>query len=162
MKCAECQDHLLTVYADNELSAGQRAAVDGHLAACAACREFDTQVQANTIHPFADLPNAAVPASVWQGIKRNLEQSGRPAPAAASWWQRFLLPRAAVVAVPAVVFGIALFWVAPYRQGTVAPAPVMETAAVENDEDYFSYLYEDEEMPVEDGSPDAEDAWAAL
>lgn len=112
-----CDTSLLSDYLDDELPAGERSALDAHLAACAACREVLTEL-AMIRDTAAELPSIdSVPdADMWAGVAARI---ARPAPRtiSLSWMQA-----AAAGLVLALLSGAGV-WV------SMRPAPIDEVEA---------------------------------
>jgi anti-sigma factor RsiW len=113
---------LLSDYHDNELAAGERAAVDRHLATCADCRRelaryrrVDEALLAQSVPP--------TPAQTAAFRRTMLEQLESPSAvgAFAAWMAS---PR---IAVPAFALALAALIVAmrPSRNGSYAPADAL-------------------------------------
>lgn len=101
----KCDDYLerIELYLDRELSSSEQGDFEGHILACASCRE--ELVQARMLRrALQEMPMPACPASV---VDRVLRRTGiaRPMPAAGQMldrvlqqFSRVLLPRPALVA----------------------------------------------------------------
>lgn len=72
MNCSEIQEKL-SAYHDGELSSEVRDAVASHLADCQRCASQLAEFESYT-NTFQKLPPPEVPATVWAGISREIEQ----------------------------------------------------------------------------------------
>jgi hypothetical protein len=84
-----CQNFQLDLgeYADRTLPASRAAAVEAHLADCASCRAFVTDVQ--TLSSLAtSLERRTPPPHVWTRIAATLQAETDPRP----WWNPFVSP----------------------------------------------------------------------
>ena len=68
----------LSDYLDDELSAAERASMDRHLAACAACRRALDELR-EVVARAASLPDGQPAADLWAGIAARIEQPESPA-----------------------------------------------------------------------------------
>ena len=67
MTCTQAEEHLLDSI-DEPLSAAVQAAVDRHLASCAACAAFAHQIRAVDAQLVTALPSMAAPDSIAAGV----------------------------------------------------------------------------------------------
>ncbi len=73
MNCDQIKELLLTDYLDQNLSDEQTQAVDRHLNACPACREFAASVETYVSAPLESLERGAPSEAVWQKIRTEIE-----------------------------------------------------------------------------------------
>jgi len=116
MTCQEL-DARLDDWIDGALDTASAAAVESHLAGCAACRGAERKLRQVLAHAAA-LPRAiAPPRDLWPGLERRIERRAGWA-WLAGWRQPLVLAAAAVV-----VAGVAaVLW----HTQAPAPAPVVE------------------------------------
>lgn len=69
MNCKDAQELILTDYLDGEAKRQAREAIEEHLAACAACREFHAVVSKVAKEPFVNAGRMTPPVTIWQNVK---------------------------------------------------------------------------------------------
>ena len=132
----------LSEYLDGELSKAERAVLEAHLIACAACAE--TLDELRTVVTRAQALGDAPPAEdLWPGIANRLgsasastaDASGVPRPASASrWWaRRFELgaPQLAAAALLLMALSATAVWLA--LRGSALPPPATPGSARPSD-----------------------------
>jgi len=129
MRCQRAQKWM-TAAVDGELSARRRRALDGHLAACAACRR-ELAVTERMLTALAGLPmEAAVSARLEQATLRRvrLAAADEAERAPASRWARWLpLPAFALATAAVLVLAIGIV----RRTGQVPSAPAVRAPRVD-------------------------------
>ena len=129
MRCQRAQKWM-TAAVDGELSARRRRALDGHLAACAACRR-ELAVTEQMLTALAGLPKeAAVSARLEQATLRRvrLAAADEAERAPASRWARWLpLPAFALATAAVLVLAIGIV----RRTGQVPSAPAVRAPRVD-------------------------------
>jgi anti-sigma factor RsiW len=73
MTCAQAEEHLLDSI-DEPLSAAVQAAVDRHLASCAACAMFAHQIRTVDARLVAAIPPLDAPDSIAAGVHRQVRK----------------------------------------------------------------------------------------
>ena len=122
MNCDRCQA-LIDDYVDDALPAEERAAVEQHLARCAACRATAEDFRAIRL-AAADLERHTPPARVWPRLSAALEQErARPRRWARVGWQ----PLAVAATLLLIVGGTS--WVVWKQLGTADTAHTATTQA---------------------------------
>lgn len=120
--CEEFRDLVLTDYIDGELDEKTKGRLEGHLRACAHCREFADEAKARLVVPFVRAPRAAVPEDLWRSIEQNIANEIEEARPVINWAGRlaqlFTLPRLVPVILSFILFISAWFWVLHNRQAT--------------------------------------------
>jgi anti-sigma factor RsiW len=106
---------LLTAYIDDELSAEERQALDGHLAVCASCRE-QARLLGDVRRTLLTMDTPAAPAPTWSALSRPSAAGRRARPRRAAW--RLGLAFGAAT--------IAIAWALPtlLQRGSPPPPPV--------------------------------------
>src|SRR5256885_16132976 len=94
-------EQVLNDYVDDALPEVERADVEGHLAACDACRALVDDLRA-IAQAAASLEPLDPPPGVWPRIASGIHQSAAAAPRARAYWTRWLAA-AAVVALATIV-----------------------------------------------------------
>ncbi len=117
MKCENIQFNL-SVYADDILTAEERAATDAHLACCPLCRQKLSEFQ-SIRNDLRVLPRAAMPADLTASIKirvsQQIKNAHSPEPrqvfseSVRAWLRMHLLPYG-IATVLTFVFGFGLLW----------------------------------------------------
>jgi len=74
MKCKNIQDLILTDYLDNEMDLQNKKKIEAHLSECQECLQYASFVQKNTVEPFNEAQRHYPPQSVWQNIKKAIEE----------------------------------------------------------------------------------------
>lgn len=123
----------LSEYLDNELSAPERAAVEGHLDICAACRTTLEELRA-VIERAAVLPAAPPDHELWSGIAARIarpEATNSPFRRAISTRLSFTLPQVAAASLALMVLSGGLVWMARSGDHRADIPPV--SAQVEDD-----------------------------
>jgi len=142
MNCRKIQDLILTDFTDNEASDDVRRLVEGHLAACSACRAFQAEVRQNAVRPLQEAERVEAPARLWSRVTSEIfAQQLKPAPAGVLEKLKNLVaaprPAFAFSTVAAlVIFGI-LAARLPYLSGRAERQQLAE-AAIEEQIDYFA------------------------
>lgn len=126
MNCREVQN-LLFAEREPALDHPQRAAFDGHVAGCAACRQVRDNLAdvfatwrtttENTVSPNAD--------QEWQAVRRRLRSEANTGAGRRHW---NLFPWLAVPLGAAAALGVALFVASPTTRPTPSGPPTAPTA----------------------------------
>lgn len=104
----------LSEYVDDELSATERASVEGHLAGCAACRTTVEELRAVVARAVA-LPDSRPDRELWSGIAARIGKPGArisPFRRAISARLSFTLPQVAAASLALMVLSGGLVWMA--------------------------------------------------
>ena len=112
----------LSAYQDNELTVGDREALESHLSGCPACKEQFLKLQ-QAWEALGCLPDLNVSPGFYRQIQRRLNEKRNVSvlvPTSVGWFQR-LLPTSAVASLVAV--GIILGAVAGNSLVTRTPVP---------------------------------------
>ena len=113
--CKEFKDMILTDYIDGELNQNIKNQLEGHLQACAPCREFAQEAKAQLITPFKKIPRADVPADLWRSIEEKITQESEETQPVASWIDRLVqslaLPHLAPVMLSFILFVSVGLWI---------------------------------------------------
>ena len=134
---------------DGTLDAGANAALDGHLASCAACRSLLADLEAMR-RTASELPDYTLRAEVWAGLSARLagELATRPRP----FWTgaRVALAMAAtlVLAVTASLWLMRSPASPPAAQASVAPAGAPAAGVIQSKEDLVQDV--DEHLRIAD------------
>ena len=128
-------DHItdrLSDYIDHDLDASARVVVDQHLAACAACREVLSDLQAITSHA-PKLPGSLPDRDLWDGVAARIgaQADGRVVPFAPKGARRFsfTLPQLAAAGIALMVMSGSLVYMAQSGNSRADfPAMSAETA----------------------------------
>jgi len=130
----------LSEYLDDELSAGERASMDRHLAGCAACRRTLDELRV-VVRRAASLDDDAPGADLWAGVAARLEppSSASPVRRALRFWKSpgdarprllsprtvsFTLPQLAAASLTLMVLSVGLVWLARSGDPRADFAPV--------------------------------------
>jgi len=70
MKCEKMQELILTDYADGELDTDARLDVEGHIRACASCRQLEAVMRQKAREPLEHLVREEPPAYIWGRVKQ--------------------------------------------------------------------------------------------
>jgi len=116
MTCQEL-DARLDDWVDGALDTAAAAAVEAHLAGCAACRDAERRLRQVVAHAAALPRSVAPPRDLWPGIERRIERASAWA-WLTGWGQPLALAAAAVV----VIGTAAVVW----RAQPPAPVSVVE------------------------------------
>jgi predicted anti-sigma-YlaC factor YlaD len=137
MNCKQIKEILITDYIDNELNGEQLMAIDKHLSACVACRQFKQELLVNTINPFKNAVNIAPPAYIWNNIRTTIAERQSNRSTLPSFFTRLIsFPRVSIAAaVMALMIGSLLYFSSPFKHST-------NSNGYSTEENYFSYLYE--------------------
>ena len=127
----------LSEYLDDELPAGERAALERHLAGCASCTAVLNDLK-TVVARAASLASRVPDADLWPAIAGALRRRDR-APWDArlrEWWTSRVtvsLPQAAAASVAIALLSAAAVWPIALRWSnrSSAPAPVTETATTQ-------------------------------
>ena len=93
----------LSAYLDGEITAQQRAEVDGHLHDCEKCREVLTELR-SIIAVISGLPRVHAPLSLEANVRRELAGSSPPASARPRKWGAVMMGLAAMLVLSVLVF----------------------------------------------------------
>lgn len=116
MKCENIQFNL-SVYADDVLTAGERATVDAHLSTCLLCRQKSADLQ-SLKNDLRVLPRREMPVELLFSMRTRVAEEIRTtkrepnkifSEARREWLQMRLFPYAAATAIT-MVFGSSLLW----------------------------------------------------
>lgn len=70
MKCEQFQELILTDYLDEQLTAGRKAAVEGHLSSCEDCRQLAEAARKLAVEPFRHAGKVTLSQEeVWRRVK---------------------------------------------------------------------------------------------
>ena len=163
MKCCEAQNLIITDLVDHELSPENGPALNSHLEQCAQCRKYKEEVLMYAVNPFKTIERKAPPPEVWNNIRHAIEQNTRPAFSLKGIFNGFFtFPKAAFIPVAAAALLLVSLMV--YKQPSdtaVNTADNTETTftgqtarltvepAANQDENYFSYVYDGFEEDTE-------------
>ena len=109
MRCGRAH-RLMTAAVDRELAAGEREALDGHLAGCPAC-EREMRSTTALLRALASLPGeAGVPPRLEQETLRRVRLAADEPPVRAGWrrWLPLPLPLPALVLAAAAVAALSV------------------------------------------------------
>ncbi len=129
----------LSEYVDGELAAGERTALEAHLATCAACRATLEELRKVVAHAKS-LEDQPPKADLWSGIHARLTPGRRTGVSrdatTRSWRVSFNVPQLIAASIALVLLSAGGMWVAlhqqrPVRDAYVTPRPTnMANAAV--------------------------------
>jgi predicted anti-sigma-YlaC factor YlaD len=135
MKCERIQELILTDYLDEQLSADQKKHIDQHLSGCAHCRLFAQTARQTAFEPFVKAERLQPAASVWEGIKEQIEASQERTNIFANLWENIVslvrVPNPAVVMVTIVSVLVV---------GGLTGMKVREQASAKDDVEYLDSL----------------------
>lgn len=103
----------LSDYADDELPAGEKAAVDEHLAGCAGCREVLAELR-SVVARARSLADAPPDRDLWPGVSARLEATPqtRVLPMRATRRFSFTLPQLVAAGLALMVLSGGMVWLA--------------------------------------------------
>lgn len=155
MKCKKIQELLLADYLDGETDEVTTNEVNGHMAVCTACRQFEQTVHDAARKPFACARRIKPPETVWNRVQEAIasgessRRKGFPARLQDMLRHIFAVPKAAfsvlIVAVAALVMMVILSDFHLNRK-TVAREKFVRVLPV-GQVKYLSYVMEEPERP---------------
>jgi hypothetical protein len=118
----------LSEYLDDELSPGERAQVEAHLAGCNGCRTVLDELRGVAARA-ASLPPTPPSADLWPGIAARLERRGSVTPFRERAARRFsfTIPQLAAAAAALMLVSGGAVWLAQYGGDTTSLRPVAAT-----------------------------------
>jgi tetratricopeptide (TPR) repeat protein len=117
----------LSDYLDDEMTAAERAAIETHLAGCAACRETLAELRA-VIARASLLSDAPPSVDLWSGVEHRIAPSRSVVPFVATRRRfSFTLPQLVAAGLALMLSSGALVWVATMRDSRVSPPLVATT-----------------------------------
>ena len=132
MNCQKIQDFILTDYTDNEAPEAVRRQVEGHLATCGACREFEAAVREKAIQPLKETKRAEAPTRLWSRVTTEIyAQNLKPAPAGVLQRLKNLVaaPKPALaLSTIAVLLVFGIIFARPYLTGSAQRRQLAESA----------------------------------
>lgn len=149
MKCNEARNLIATDLIDKEISAGKGSELAGHLAGCASCRAYEQAVVKAAVEPFKSARRASPPETIWYNIKRSITENTSKKETFASQWLTFPRVFFTMASLSCFILAVVLYLnrqPAVMQEASTPAAPqAVEMASdipSEQNEDYFSYVYE--------------------
>jgi anti-sigma factor RsiW len=155
MTCADLEI-LLCDYMDGTLPAGQKTALQGHLAACSSCAQFAKDV-AGTMAFIETVPAAEPPRELVTRILQRIPTRGQRDGERESWWQRLwdgwvLQPRFAM-GMAMTVLSISMFASLGRLETKQLSAAALDPARVWQSLDDSTYRVWDRTVKYYDNNP---------
>ena len=115
----------LSEYVDGELTAGERAALEAHLASCGACTAIVAELRA-VIDRARQLPGRPPAADLWPGVERRLDHPSQMARSARARFS-FTLPQLVAAGLALMVMSGGGVWVLQHGGRATSMPPVAAT-----------------------------------
>ncbi len=74
MKCDKVQKLIITDYLDGQVNEEQKMEIEGHLAGCVHCKEYELAAKETVITPFNRVEKLRPPEATWYKIRSQIEK----------------------------------------------------------------------------------------